>query len=234
MPVFDTPINTDDQNFSRVLAQKLPIVLYLYNSSDKALDEALASAAREHKGKILVVRVRAADSPKAYAQYQRPALPALVTIKDEQVQSSAPAIGQQDIAAHVNFLLGSGPKPASTATQNGAQPSTSSAKPFAVNEANFASEVLRSSVPVLVDFWADWCQPCHMIAPTVDKIAQKYAGRVKVVKLNVDENQRIAAQYQAMSIPMLLVFKGGQPVGKLVGVQPQSQIEQALEKALRG
>lgn len=238
MPVFDTPINTDDQNFLRVLAQPLPIALYLYGSSDKGNDEALVETAREQKGKILVVRVRASENPKTYAQFDRPALPALVTIKEGKAQSSAPSASRADIAAHVQYLVGAGPKPqqsqqsASTAVPaNGAR--TTSAAPVPVSDANFASEVLKSAVPVLVDFWADWCGPCHMIAPTVDKIAQKYAGRLKVAKLNVDQNPRMASQYQAMSIPMLLIFKGGQPVGRLVGVQPQSQIEQAIEKAMR-
>lgn len=223
--MFDTPINTNDQNLSRVLAQPLPIALYLYSRADKAHDEALAAAAREHKGKILVVRIHATENPQAYAHYGRPALPAIVTIKGGQAQSSAAGIRLAEIAAHVNFLLGLGPKPST------AQPP--SAKPITISDANFASEVLRSPIPVLVDFWADWCGPCHMVAPAVEKIAQKYAGRLKVAKLNVDENPRMAAQYQAMSIPLLLVFKGGQPVSRLVGAQPQSQIEQAVEKALR-
>src|SRR5262245_39611853 len=141
MPVFDTPINTDDQNFSKVLAQQLPIVLYLYASADKRIDETLTQAAREHKGKILVVRVRASENPKAYAQYNRPALPALVTIKNGNVQSSAASVGETNIAGHVNFLLGNGPKPAATAAApNGAQ--TTNAAPVPVSDSNFANEVL--------------------------------------------------------------------------------------------
>jgi len=240
MPVFDTPINTNDQNFSKVLAQKLPIVLYLYASPDKTLDEALAGAAREHQGKLLIVRVQASENPKVYEQYQRPALPALVTLKDSQIQSSAAHVSKADAAAHIQFLLGKGPKPAApaaSAAQNGARSNhtanAANAAPAAVSDASFAADVLRSDVPVLVDFWAAWCGPCHMIAPTVEKIAQKYAGRLKVVKLNVDENPRMAAQYQATSIPMLLIFKNGKPAGKLVGVQPQGKIEQAIDAALR-
>lgn len=227
--MFDAPINTNDQNLAKVLAQKLPVALYLYNRADRALDEALTRAAREHKGRLLVARVQAVENPQTYAQYGRPALPALVTLKDGQAQSSAAGVVPAEVGAHIHFLLGLGPKPSAAGSAQ-----TASAKPITISDANFASEVLRSPLPVLVDFWAPWCGPCHMVAPAVEKIAQKYAGRLKVAKLNVDENPRMAAQYQAMSIPLLLVFKGGQPVSRLVGAQPQSQIEQAVEKALRG
>ena len=92
--------------------------------------------------------------------------------------------------------------------------------------------MLHSSLPVLVDFWAPWCGPCHMVAPTLERLAQQYAGKVRIAKLNVDENPLMAQRYQAMSIPMLLLFKGGKQVGKLVGAHPQPNIEQLIRQAL--
>lgn len=87
----------------------------------------------------------------------------------------------------------------------------------AVSAADFENEVLNSPVPVLVDFWASWCGPCRAIAPAVDAVAVEYAGKAKVVKLNVDENPEIAGRYGVMSIPTLIIFKGGERVGELIG-----------------
>jgi thioredoxin 1 len=93
----------------------------------------------------------------------------------------------------------------------------------AVSTADFDKEVLQSEVPVLVDFWAVWCGPCRAIAPTVDAVAEEYAGKAKVVKLNVDENPDIAGRYGVQSIPTLIIFKDGKKVGELVGGQNTRQ-----------
>ncbi len=87
----------------------------------------------------------------------------------------------------------------------------------AINDTTFQQEVLQSEGPVLVDFWAPWCGPCRMVGPIVDELADQYAGQVKVVKINVDENSTIASQYQIRSIPTLLMFKEGQKVETIVG-----------------
>ena len=105
-------------------------------------------------------------------------------------------------------------------------------KPQPVTDASFAQDVERSPVPVLVDAWAPWCGPCHMIAPVVDQLATELAGRIRVVKLNVDENPRTAARFDLRSIPTLLVLKGGREVDRLVGVQPKREIARRLERAL--
>ena len=97
---------------------------------------------------------------------------------------------------------------------------------------NFKDEVLDSQTPVLVDFWAEWCGPCHAIAPAIAEIAESYAGRAKVGKLNVDEHQDIAMKYSVRSIPNLKIFKSGQVVDEIVGAQPKSEITKKLEKYL--
>src|SRR5215468_11251714 len=104
----------------------------------------------------------------------------------------------------------------------------------AVTDGNFESEVLTASnaQPVLVDFWAEWCRPCHMLAPTVAEIAHDYAGKLKVAKLNVDEAINSASRYQIRGIPTLLVFKNGQVVEQIVGAQPKDQILKALDRHL--
>jgi thioredoxin 1 len=101
-----------------------------------------------------------------------------------------------------------------------------------VNDQNFAATVLGSSVPVLVDFTAAWCAPCRAIAPHVEAIAAKYQGRLRVGKLDVDDNPAFAARYDVRSMPTLLVFRAGQPVGQIVGAVPRGKIEAMVERAL--
>jgi thioredoxin 2 len=101
--------------------------------------------------------------------------------------------------------------------------------PIQVTDTNFEMEVLKSSLPVLLDCWAPWCGPCRMVSPIVDEIAKEMAGALKVGKLNVDENPIIASKFQIMSIPTLMVFKNGQVVDQIVGALPKAQILQRLK-----
>jgi thioredoxin 1 len=97
-------------------------------------------------------------------------------------------------------------------------------------DANWDQEVLKSDQPVLVDFWAEWCGPCHALAPTVSSLADTYTGRLKVGKLNVDENERTAIKYGVRSIPTLILFKGGEVKEVLIGNRPKGEIAQVLDK----
>ncbi|MBX7096895.1 MAG: thioredoxin [Myxococcaceae bacterium] len=101
-----------------------------------------------------------------------------------------------------------------------------------VSASQFKAEVLDSSTPVLVDFWATWCAPCRAIAPAVDELATQYKGKVKVAKVDVDEAQEVAQQFGIRSIPTLLVFKGGKVVEQIVGAVPKSKLEAALQKVI--
>src|SRR5213075_1479887 len=97
-----------------------------------------------------------------------------------------------------------------------------------VTDATFESEVLESREPVLVDFWAEWCGPCHAVSPVLDKIAEERADELRLVKINVDENQELMVRYGIQSIPTIVLFKGGEPAAAVIGAQPKGAIERGL------
>ncbi len=101
-----------------------------------------------------------------------------------------------------------------------------------VDESTWDADVMQSPELVMVDFWAVWCGPCQIVAPIVEELAQEYAGKLRVRKLNTDENQEIAGRYQIMSIPTILFFKNGQPVEKLIGARPKRQFKEIIDSLL--
>jgi len=104
--------------------------------------------------------------------------------------------------------------------------------PLTLTDDNFESEVINASTPVLVDFWAEWCGPCKMIAPAITELAGEYSGKVKVGKLDVDNNQIVAGRLNIRSIPTLLIFKGGKIVDQIIGAVPKQRIKEKLDAAL--
>lgn len=105
-------------------------------------------------------------------------------------------------------------------------------KPAEVTDSTFETEVLKSDMPVLVDFWAPWCGPCRMVAPVVEELSDEFSGKVKFLKLNTDDNMNTAAAYGIRSIPTLLMFKGGQPVEQIIGFRPKGDLKRVIEKTL--
>ena len=101
-----------------------------------------------------------------------------------------------------------------------------------LSDDTFEKEVLQSDVPVMVDFWAEWCQPCKMVGPIVDQMAEEYSGKIKVGKMDVDANAQYPGQYGVMSIPTVMIFKGGKPVNSMIGVQPRETFKQNIESAI--
>lgn len=219
MPVFDTPITTDDRNVAKILAQTLPVVLVFHNDDvDKPLADALEKSAKKYAGQALIVRLHIRDSRDSFVRYGEPPTPSLVALTHQaagrKVASDAARIRPADVRAHLAHLLEDQPLPTKQKT------TAASDQPLAVTDQTFRQEVLKSKKPVLVDFWADWCGPCKMIAPHLDELAREYGDTIKFAKLDVDRNPVMSQRYQVRSIPTFILFEGGQPAQTITGANP--------------
>jgi thioredoxin 1 len=230
MPQLNAPINTNDQSLDRVLANPLPVILVLSSGSVDALQPTLDQIARSEAGKLLVAKVNTSENPGIAQRFNANGGVKLVAWKSGAEQVSLDNPSPDQVTAVAEHLLGRGPAPKTVKQED---PAGEAAHPITVNEASFDQQVLRSSEPVLVDFWAPWCGPCRMVAPTLDKLSREYAGKIRIAKLNVDENPRLAAKYGAHSIPLLILFKDGKPFKQLLGAHPEPNIRNLVEQALR-
>jgi thioredoxin 1 len=227
----NSPVITNDQGFARLLDTPIPVLFLLWNGpgvSDE-LNQALLDLAAREAGRLLVARINTHENPQAARHFNVRQTPVLIgTVESSEVTRVAQP-RPQDVDTHAAFMLGRAPQPRQPAAESGP-----AARPLHIGDAAFEEEVLRSETPVLVDFWAPWCGPCHMVAPTLDRLAREYAGRLKVVKVNVDENTHYAGLFGVQGIPTLLLVRAGKVVNRLVGVQPEPYLRAQVERLMRG
>lgn len=228
------PINVTDAAFDRaVLTADQPVVAIFWSRQDAKAEQLRKTAeatAEEYAGEVRVARMEAGDAAQTRARYDVDALPEFLFFRDGQLVARARGYPSQDaLRPWVEYLLERGPAPA--ARQKAAQ-EPPSAQPVNVTDASFDRVVLQAGKPVLVDFWAAWCGPCRMVAPTIEKLAAEFAGQAIVAKLDVEANPATAQRYRAMSIPTLIFFEGGQEVDRLVGAQPEAVIRSHLQALL--
>lgn len=249
---FDTPIHTNEQSIARVLRAGLPTLLVFWRTDCAPcglLNPALDRLARDYAGKLLIAKLNTADNAALVRRYRVTHLPTLLLLREEtQLGQVTGAAAEVDLRRWLEATLNgttrtpapSGPSIAlSGATAQpisppaSPQPSNGASQPLVLTDASFDRTIGQRDQPVLVDFWAPWCGPCRMLTPTIQQLAQEFAGRAVVAKLNIDEQPRIARRYGIMSIPAVYIFRGGQVVEQFVGVQPAPVLRQALTKHLR-
>jgi thioredoxin 1 len=231
----DTVLHTNEQSITRVLQTGLPLILVFWSPQavlTPTLDAQLTQAAEHYAGKLLIAKVDTSVERALVERYGVRQTPALVLIKDKKVETTlggASAAASLDLWLH--YLVEGGMRPQLPTNSEVTAPSQprNGDKPITLTDANFA-EIINGAEPVLVDFWAPWCGPCRMVAPTVEQLARDFQGRAVVGKLNVDENPRTAQQYNIMGIPALYIFKRGQVVDQMVGVQPAAVLQQRLTR----
>jgi thioredoxin 1 len=236
MVQYDVPINANDASFERaVLQAAFPVVAVFWSAREvprQQLNAVLEQTAREYAGEALVVKLDVADVPQARAQYNIETLPQFLFFRQGTLVARARGMPSAEmLRPWVEYLLGRRPKPVSKKPSKEEAPA-GDGHSLVVTDADFEQVVLGASVPVLVDFWAAWCGPCRMVAPVVEALAQEFAGRALIARLDVDANPITAQRYGIQSIPMLIYFHNGQAVDRAIGAQPAYVLRQKLEALL--
>jgi thioredoxin 1 len=237
--MFDSPITTNDQSIERVLAAGLPVALvFLDGSAGDELKQSMERLARENAGQLLVAKLQSRENPESLRRFQVSRTPAVVTVRDGKVETRAESISAVELERHLSFLLGKGPRPGAPKAHRqepasrAAGQSGAGGRPLPVTDATFDQEVMRASLPVLVDFWAPWCAPCRMTDPILEKLAVEMGGRLKIAKLNVDENPQISMRYDIRSIPTMMIVKGGQVVDRWMGALPEPALRSRIARSV--
>lgn len=242
----DSVIHTNQHSIDRVLQTGLPVMLVFWRQDAAPGDQTdalLEQLAKQYAGRALIAKVDAAAEPALVKRYSIQMLPSFVLTQAGKTEAVlAGRVADADLCAWLAYLVEGGARPAVTSgpgmplagtrpiytnghpgptprpTQS-ATSQTTAAAPITLTDSNF-DQVISGPGPVLVDFWAAWCGPCRMVAPSVEALAKEFAGRAVVGKLNVDENPATAQRYNIMSIPALLIFKNGRVVDQIIGAQP--------------
>ncbi len=233
---FNAPINVTDQSFERaVLQSSLPVVAVFWSARDDSrqkLDPVLRRTAQDYAGDLLVAKLEVEDALRARERFDVKTLPEFLFFRKGRLVARAKGTPSVEaLRPWVAYLLERGPRPTAAAPKERPQ-AGAEGKPVFVSDATFDEIVLNADVPVVVDFFASWCAPCHAVAPTMEALARGYAGRALVAKVDVDSNQDVARRFRVMSLPTIAFFKHGREVERLMGAHPRHVLEQRLESLL--
>ncbi|WP_298821086.1 thioredoxin [Chloroflexus sp.] len=257
--VFATPIRTSEQSVERVLRAGLPVLLVFDRRgcpTCQQLEPTLERLAQRFAGKALIARIDADDNPALARKYNITDLPGIVFSRGGAILGrTAGVVTESSLEAWLQYMCGEGSQPplpagpsvpfhraaptgqGSTTGSSPQRPSTNgqhgASGPVTLRDSTFDQIIGQSRQPVLVDFWAPWCGPCRAVAPVIERLAQEFAGKAVVAKLNVDENPYTAQRFGITGIPALYIFKDGRVVDRLVGAQPYQVVQQALARHVR-
>ena len=237
MAIIDTPITASASTLEKVLNNPLPKLLVFYHKQlPTDLEQGMKTLAHQSAPDLLVVKLDTTDDPGLNSRYNLTGSgTAIIGLKDGKEVARTEQPTPTLLENYAAYLLGKTDRletPPAPSKSNGNAKNTagSSTKPVTVSESSFQQEVLQSDQPVLVDFWAAWCGPCRTIAPSLERLANEFAGQVKIAKLNVDENQATMMRYGIQGIPALLMFKGGKVIDRVVGAAPENHLREFIKR----
>jgi thioredoxin 1 len=224
-PTLATSTELDD-----ILNTDLPVLLLVWNGETlrSEIKTELENAARDHEGRIRVVKADTSKSPEFAERFELGKHPLLIGLFNGEILGRRPRPWKTDVQGMVEMLLVHAP----AALPKKQEKTPADGKPVTVTDKTFQKEVLESPVPVLVDFWAEWCGPCKQVAPILDKLATEFAGKIRVAKVDVDANPGLSQAFRIMSIPTLMFVKNGKIVGQQAGALPEHILRNAIQQLI--
>ena len=248
LAVFDVPVHTSAQNVERVFGAGLPLLLSFevpVCEHCRAIVPTLEELARNYVGRALVVRIDNTEEGSLSTHYRITRVPTLLFWNDSREMARIEgAVSFATVRAYLDYMLGEGPFPpsvsgpamllsaAASASASTLPNSAKTGEPVVVTDGTFETLALQSPLPTLVDFWAPWCEPCRTISPIVEALGRDYAGRLRVAKVNTDENPEWASRLGIMGIPTLIFFRRGREVDRIVGAASKASLRDHIERVL--